>query len=49
MYCKFVLRKPPNAKPGRYQQGEEKDRDTENDRNNGLRMKKRNDNDRKKI
>ncbi len=33
----------------RYQQGEEKDRDTENDRNNGLRMKKRNDNDRKKI
>lgn len=32
-----------------YQQGEEKDRDTENDRNNGLRMKKRNDNDRKKI
>ena len=39
MYCKFVLRKPPNAKPGRYQQGVEKDSDTENDRNNGLRMR----------
>ena len=25
--------------PNRYQQGEEKDSDTENDRNNGLRMK----------
>jgi hypothetical protein len=37
-----------NIQPNRYQQVR-KDRDNDNDSQNGLRMKKQNDNERKKI
>ena len=46
----LVLRNPPERKaPKRYQQGEEKDRDNENDRQKWFENEKCNDNERKKI